>query len=235
MDPVTPQHARCQDDNTAICPGPHGEPLPPTLTLVGPKDRRRGEVEAFVAQTFAERYGARIDHFLPTFLVALSQAVDAALGLKAASSGALFLEHYLPDSAEEVLASKLGRRVSRADIVEVGNLVSHGGGQSHILFVALTELLCQLNQPWALFTATHEVRKLLNRLKIDQLPLAEADGRVLGDKLKDWGSYYDNKPVVVAVDARQARRALQGHPLGRLLLKSCAGQWDCGLLGGACL
>jgi len=234
MDFAAPQQSRSRL-HSATSYRVHGDPLPPTLTLVGSEDSRRADVEAFVANTFAQRYGARIDHFLPTFLVALSNGVDAALGLKSASTDALFLEQYLPASVEEVMAEKIGAEARRDHIVEVGNLVSHGGGQSHILFVALTELLCQLNQPWALFTATHEVRKLLNRLKIDQIELAVADGRVLGEKLKDWGSYYDNNPVVVAVDARQAKRALQGHPLGRLLLKNCAQQWDTRLIGGASL
>lgn len=204
----------------------HGLELPPKLALVGPHHPQRAAVERFIATCFARRYKARLSHFMPTLLVMGGAArVEACLGLRRGSpTQRFFLEQYLDQPAEQLLAGLLRRPVARTALVEIGNLVSLGGGRSQMLFVALTSLLGQIDAEWAIFTATPEVRKLLSRLKLTQYVLGEADGHRLGASLADWGSYYDGRPQVVAVQVRKARRALKSSVLNRLRLINCEPQ-----------
>lgn len=200
--------------------------LPPKLALIGRDHTQRSALERFIGICFARRYGATLNHFMPTLLVLGSaERPEACLGLRRGVSGCpFFLEHYLDGSAEHLLSEALRRPVARESLVEIGNLVSLGGGRSQMLFVALTSLLCQIDAEWAIFTATPEVRKLLSRLKLTQFVLGEADGRRLGPALADWGSYYDGRPQVVAVHVRKARRALKASLLNRLRLINCEPQ-----------
>jgi hypothetical protein len=91
------------------------------LTAAG--ESGRAAVEAYIAQKFAETYGARIQSFLPQLLSLHNNgALGAALGLRRAGSGALFLEQYLDRPVQQLLAEAAGQPVARADIVEIGNL-----------------------------------------------------------------------------------------------------------------
>lgn len=193
------------------------------LTAAG--EPGRAEVEAYIARKFSETYGARIHRFLPQLLsLHAGDLLRAALGLHRADSGTLFLEQYLDRPVERRLAEVAGRAVARADIVEVGNLVSTSRGSSQLMFLMLAELLAGARVTWAVFTATPHVRKLLTRLTTDQLVLCAADGRRLGAELKNWGSYYDTRPVVTAINVVLTRDALLRQPLARELLQKCAAQ-----------
>ncbi|WP_308365595.1 MULTISPECIES: thermostable hemolysin [unclassified Microbulbifer] len=193
------------------------------LTTAG--DAGRAAVEAYIAQKFAATYGARIHSFLPQLLsLHRGGVIDAALGLRRADSGALFLEQYLDRPVERQLAAAAGRPVARSDIVEIGNLVSTSRGSSQMLFLMLAELFAEARVNWAIFTATPEVHKLLSRLTADQIVLCVADGGRLGAQLQNWGSYYDTCPAVTAIDVTASREILLQRPLVCELLRNCAAQ-----------
>lgn len=199
------------------------------LTAAG--DPGRAGVEAYIAQRFSETYGARIHSFLPQLLsLHVGGVLGAALGLRRADSGTLFLERYLDRPVEQQLAGATGQPVARADIVEIGNLVSTSRGSSRLLFLMLAELFASAHVTWAIFTATPEVHKLLARLTADQVVLCEADGKRLGAELKNWGSYYDTRPAVTAINVPLSRGALLQQPQARQtqetrkLLQTCAAQ-----------
>lgn len=182
--------------------------------LVGPWHPQRAQVESTIAQRFADVYGADVTRFMPLQLcLRLNDDIVATVGIRAASSSALFLEHYLDAPVEQVASAALGCSVERCDIVEIGNLVSTWRGSSQWLFIALTLLLCEQRQPWVTFTATQEVQKLLRRLDIVPVALVQADADRLGIEKSSWGSYYSQKPLVMITHAPTAKQKLLAHPL----------------------
>ncbi|MFZ3116692.1 MAG: thermostable hemolysin, partial [Variovorax sp.] len=95
---------------------PHdGDPSPaagaaserPALVVHGRDDPRRAEVEAFVRDIFARRYGAQVQQFAPV-LVSLQDhgEIVAAAGYRSAADAPLFLERYLPSPVEALLAAQ---------------------------------------------------------------------------------------------------------------------------------
>ena len=194
-----------------------------SLTAAG--DAGRGEVEAYIAAVFAANYGARIHSFLPLLLSQRKRdSISSALGLRRADRGTLFLEQYLDRPVEEVLTEATRHSVARADIVEIGNLVSTCHGSTLMLFLMLAELFAAAGMTWAIFTATPEVHSLLQKLALDQVVLCRADGERLGAELADWGSYYDTHPSVTAVNVSEGRQTLLKKPLTRRLILACTEQ-----------
>ena len=59
-----------------------------------PCTKRRDEIEDLIRVRFAEQYGAKIQHFMPCLLGLedLSGQLQAAVGIRGAGAGALFLE-----------------------------------------------------------------------------------------------------------------------------------------------
>ncbi len=205
---------------------PVASPLPSDtqLRFVPGHSSTRSGYEAFIAAVFQRRYGAVLSHFLPSFLaVERAGQLRAALGVaRADEQGSLFLEQYLVAPAEVLLGKAVGRPVARDSLIEVGNLASCGGGASQLLFLMLTAYINRIGAEWAIFTATPEVRKLLSRLGLLQYVLGEARGERLGDALADWGSYYDSRPQVVAVNALDAQCRLLREPRFSAAMLSCA-------------
>ncbi len=161
---------------------------------------RRQALEAFIGARFAERHDARIRHFMPD-LLALEDVeghLRAAVGVRDAASGALFLERYLDRPVEVELALRHGVGVPRGRIAEVGNLAALGIGHARLLIVALTDLLVGEGFEWVVFTATTEVSNSFHRLALAPLVLGKADAARMGDEREDWGRYYDGHPRVMA-------------------------------------
>ncbi|MBQ0796443.1 thermostable hemolysin [Zhongshania sp.] len=200
--------------------------MSPQLFLLGRKAPERAQIEAYIANKFSSTYGATLREFLPFFLIMRARReISGVLGMRRGSHGhALFVEQYMDKPAERLLGEILGRPVERSSLVEIGNLVSTWRGSSQMLFIALASLICRAGAEWAVFTATPEVQKLLRRLRVEQHALCEADGRRLGVQLADWGTYYDTKPTVIAVNARSAIDSFAKQPMTAMLLNSCDAQ-----------
>jgi len=62
----------------------------------------------------------------------------------------------------------------------------------------LARHLDRLGFEWVVFTATRELIGIFTRLGLPLLAIAPADPARLGKDAKDWGSYYDAEPIVVA-------------------------------------
>lgn len=171
----------------------------------------RPEVEGFIRASFAAAYGASLHHFLPDLMSVRDgrRALLAVLGLRPAESGALFLEQYLEAPIEDTLGRALRRDVTRAGLVEVGNLaVAHSGG-ARWLIAALTAYLKGAGVDWAVFTAVPALRNAFARMGIELSPLALADPRRLAEAERtQWGRYYDTGPLVMAASVHQAFDAL---------------------------
>lgn len=193
--------------------------------LANPADSERLALECYIGHCFAKAYGANLTHFLP-LLLAYGEGCDfhSALGMRRADSGALFLEQYLDAPVEACLSTAAGVPVARSQIVEIGNLVSSARGSSRMLFLILAELMAAADLTWAIFTATPEVHRLLQKLTDNQLSLCRADGTRLGAALADWGTYYDTRPVVTAINVAAEREKLLQRPLVGELLEACRPQ-----------
>ena len=85
-------------------------PAAPRLQLHRAGSARRGEVEAFISAVYRERYGAELQHFAPVLVSLHDEHGEcvAAAGYRAADSGPLFLERYLP-ARGGIAAASIGR------------------------------------------------------------------------------------------------------------------------------
>ncbi|MDX1375083.1 MAG: thermostable hemolysin [Burkholderiales bacterium] len=161
---------------------------------------RRAAFEQFIADRYARAYGARLTQFLPQ-LLGVRDGIGgwrAAAGYAPAHADALFLEQYLDQGIEQVLAAALGRPVARSGIVEVGNLAAASAGMARVLVPQLARHLHRLGYRWVAFTATRALRNAFARLGLRPLPLAAADPTRLPDAGASWGSYYAQDPMVMA-------------------------------------
>jgi hypothetical protein len=161
---------------------------------------QRPALERFIAERFRQAYGAQLSHFC-TYLLGLRDSAgawQAAAGYTPAASGALYLEHYLDRPVEVVLSAAVGERVPREGVVEVGNLASAARGFGGRFLPALRRTLVDLGYVWAVFTATREVRGILEHFAFDARVLAPATPAALPDGGTGWGTYYAHEPRVMA-------------------------------------
>ncbi len=193
----------------------------PAFTLSLPADAARPAMETFVADRFAEAWGARVTQFLPLLLgMQCLGHYTAVAGIRPAAQGPLFLERYLDTSVEAILSAAVQEDVPRRAIAEIGNLVAGQRGASHLLFLVLTAALHRAGYRWIVFTATHPLRNNLTRLGYPVLKLATAArDRLEPAALAEWGSYYDSEPWVMAGTLDDAMRLAEQRPLLRRVLR----------------
>jgi hypothetical protein len=187
--------------------------------LLLPNDAERSPVERYIAQQFAEHYGAAVRHFMPCLLtVSCANTLRAAAGIRPAASGALFLEHYLDQPVEQAISQALHIPIARDQIVEIGNLVGTHRGASQLLFLLLIAVLHRAGFHWVTFTGTRQVEQIIQKMQFEITRIGAADRQRLGASADEWGSYYDNHPqlFVGRVDAGMAN--IQNHPLMQQVL-----------------
>ena len=184
-----------------------------------PCTKRRDEIEDLIRVRFAEQYGAKIQHFMPCLLGLedLAGQLQAAVGIRGADAGELFLERYLDRPVEEEITARNGRYLQRSEIVEVGNLAAVGAGHARLLIVALTDVLVALGFRWVAFTGTSTLLNSFQRLGLSPLSLGLADPACMGDDLADWGSYYATRPQVMVGDIYAGHQRLQAMGIYRRL------------------
>lgn len=199
--------------------------IAPKFRLHAPGSATRAEVEAYIAGKFRRSYGARIEQFMPHLLtLSCGDSCSAALGIRNAAAGRLYLENYLQSSIESALADRLSVTVRRDGLVEIGNLVSTWRGSSQLLFLFLTLLLQRIGCEWVAFTATGEVAQLVRKMNFKALTLCEARREQVGGDAGKWGSYYETHPHVMAGHVPGACAVIRRHPLSSALAKVLAPQ-----------
>jgi hypothetical protein len=176
---------------------------------------QRDEVEHFIHAIYAERFGARPPALLPHLLAFrdVSGALCAAVGLRVAAAGPLFVERYLGRAVEAVLAERLGGRPERAQIVEIGNFAAVSAGAARALILALIPLLRDAGVRYPLFAATRQLRNAFARLGLAPRFLCRAEATALGDEGAAWGRYYETDPEVLYGDLLDARLPRLGAPV----------------------
>jgi hypothetical protein len=174
----------------------------------------RLQVEHFIHDTFAAAYGAEIQSFMPRLLAIRSKENEllAAFGVRSAEKGKLFLENYLDRPIEQVIAEKSGTLPQRTRIAEIGNLAAIYPGAVRWMIVALTVMLYEEGYDWVVFTGTASLRNGFNNLGLHPLEICPARVEQLESGERErWGSYYDNKPLVMIGNIREGFRAMRDN------------------------
>jgi hypothetical protein len=178
-----------------------------TCLAVGPNERLRSELEAFVNAAFLRKHRAHVRNFMPTLLLWKDGGSPmGVVGMRAARDEPLYLEHYLGAPIEHVLAERAGGPVQRTRIVEVGHLASCNCLAAARIAAALPRYLLECDYEWIVFTATRTVRGILSRLGAPLHELAVASAGCVSGTSDSWGRYYDSDPRVCAGFLPDARR-----------------------------
>src|ERR1700733_7253719 len=174
-----------------------------TTALLTDDDDRRRSAEEFIKNTYAARYGARLETF-PSRIIALLDhrgEILCAAGLRFLDDG-FFSENYLDVPIEDVVSAISARPVNRGAIFEVTTLASRAP-------LATAEFISEIGTfgekagfEWSFFTLTRRLQLLVRRLGIPLTYLGEADRRRIADSER-WGTYYASEPKVYAVASRR--------------------------------
>ncbi|SEH94988.1 Thermostable hemolysin [Rheinheimera pacifica] len=184
------------------------EPGESCLQLVLPDQPQRSSLQQFIQQGFATNYQAKVQHFMPNLLgVSRNGEWQAVLGLRSAAKTPLFIEQYLPDAVEQLLATH-GLSAERRQLIEIGHLYASNPQSLLQLFVLMAYALDQLNYRYLLCAATTQVRGILSRHGIELTELAEAKADALGEQAASWGTYYDTNPKVCVMDLAAVTRLI---------------------------
>ncbi|VVN83141.1 thermostable hemolysin [Pseudomonas fluorescens] len=169
-----------------------------SLLRVLPNDESRPTFEAFIQQRFRQAHGAEIRHFMPELFGLKNAAgtLNAVVGVRLASAGAMFLERYLDDPIEPQIGAAADRPVDRTSIVEVGNLAAVDTGSARLSIVAMTYVLAMGGLEWVAFTGSIGLVNSFHRLGLRPVTLCVADPQRLGEDRHAWGSYYQSQPSV---------------------------------------
>lgn len=162
----------------------------------------RAEIERFIGDVFREAYGAEIKRFKPCLMSLRDHdnKLVAACGFRSAALEPLFLETYLDKPIEAVLAERVGFPVKRGDIVEVGNFSVAEPGMARYLIAAIIAQLHATSKQWAVFTAVPLVRNAFIKMGMNPVILGDADkSRLSPEEQAEWGSYYEQKPQIMAI------------------------------------
>ncbi len=168
------------------------------------------QVVDFIRQRFFAVHGAIAPVNYGSFMSRMRAADQgAALGYRRASEGRLFLESYLDEPIEQVLQQRLGMEVERARVVEIGGLASNS---SAALVGLWNSAVCELGDDTDIGVAVliRPLRAMFRRLGITVHELAPARAERLGTLGTQWGSYYENDPIVCAGSLIEARTQFAG-------------------------
>lgn len=108
-----------------------------------------------------------------------------------------FSQQYLDLPVGELLSRRTGLDVAPEAILEVGGLACSTPFAAYPTLRAVFRWGRERGITWGLFTATFEVRRLIQRAKITPLMLMPAEASRVEDP-GQWGDYYDHDPWVCA-------------------------------------
>lgn len=191
---IEPQFKSNSFDN--IAPALYTQPLEALIAQQG--DISRATVEAFIKQGFQQVHQASIHSFMPSLMYLRKYGlIQSALGVRVCSENT-FLAQYFDQPLAQVL-NHSGFQVELQDCVEIGNLRSISNTYTQHLFLMAVLALSLRNKSVMLFTAIPPVTNILNKHNIPYIELAAADESRVSGGPDSWGSYYENKPMVMAV------------------------------------
>lgn len=172
----------------------------------------RESAQQFIASVFRKQYGAEPTYFADMLIGCRDSQGHwvAALGFSALAHRPAFLEHYLDQPVERLIGRmqtevlRQPAKVSRWDVVEVGNLAAIRPGASRAVILQMTKYLHLRHFRWVVLTATRSLINSFSKLGYNPLCLASADPGRLNGSATQWGSYYDSNPQVMLGDIHAA-------------------------------
>ena len=194
----------------------------PDFSMVSRHHVQRGALEGYIGDKFRKDHGATIRSFMPYLLtISCGGNFSAAVGIRPAATEKLFVETYLDAPIEQYVSRVSEKNEGRNGIVEIGNLVATQGGTSQLVFILLTAVLAEAGHQWVAFTATAQVKHLLEKLNFTCHRLAAADPSRLGASAAEWGSYYANSPQVMVIHVGEALEKIGNNRLASAALALC--------------
>jgi hypothetical protein len=172
----------------------------PARGRFGVADRQspsRAELEASIRRAFGQHFGAEVRGFMPYLASYLSDEGRGVIGYRPAGDDPLYLESYLELPIESMLSRLTQTQVERHSVVEVGQFAADDVRVVGQLFAELVPFLREQGFLWICFTATHKIRHLLKRAGLTGLTIATAREDAVRGHADQWGSYYDNDPLVI--------------------------------------
>lgn len=165
---------------------------------VGSPDRTA--IEEFIAQRYMDSFGVRPPLFAPRLVAVLGRddRIVAACGLRAVADG-FFSEPYVDGTMEEAASRVLGRAIERRRLFEITTMAATSGAGMRRAVIAAIAFGRRMRCRACLFTATAELRVLLDRHGIVARPLAQARPELLA-AADAWGAYYAHDPWVCIAD-----------------------------------
>lgn len=181
-----------------------GSPAPagiPAGVVVYSRDAAgRPALEAFIQEGFRRKHGAAVRSFMPV-LIGLhdtSGRIVGAAGYRGAAREPLYLEQYLDQPVEGLIAARRsGRAIPRAAVAEIGNFACNDCATAVTMVGVLAAFLLDQHHRWVVFTATRTVRGIMRHLGISLGELGRADKSRVVVTADDWGVYYASDPRVM--------------------------------------
>lgn len=147
---------------------------------------------------FGTHFDACVCGFLPHIAeYEHSSGSSGIIGFRRATDEKLYLENYLPNPIDIEILAASGRTAPRERIVEVGQFIVDDRNIVSYFFRDLVPFLAAREFEWICFTATRQIRSILDRVGFRGLPIRGADQEFVCDTGDSWGSYFENDPVVI--------------------------------------
>jgi Thermostable hemolysin len=178
-------------------------------------DLQRKKLENFVQESFEKYYQVKLSEFYPLLLNLAStnnpDSINAVAGIRCAGEGKLFSEYYLSTRLEDSASRCFKNKLSRQQIVEVGNFAPAGIHYAPALLMAMIGFLYSAGYSCVVFTAVPWVCSIFKRLGLPPLQVSEANSSCLPlDVQQQWGdSYYQHHPKVYMGDLSLGFRTIQ--------------------------
>ena len=169
------------------------------FSIVDDRQSDRAAIEAFIRDAFADNFHANICYFMPRLFGVVDREgrLSGAFGLRTATQR-LFAEQYLDKPIELAIGERVGKKVNRGDIVEVGHLCGNCPGAARVTIALLIRHLFSDSAKWVVFTGTSVLRNAFHRVGLFPIEIASARIDALPENMRPlWGSYYEHHPLVL--------------------------------------
>ncbi len=170
----------------------------------------RSTIEQFIQEKYQHIHHASIEHFSSILFAGYSQTgLQVAIGMEKLTQKKAFLEQYLDIPIEQALNKISRSTITRDKIAEIGNLAAKNIEQAKLMVAFLVFYLSKQQIKWAVCTGITAVRYVLQQMGLRFYVLEKANPDALGIKKHLWGSYYQQKPYVLAICVEEALQVAQ--------------------------
>ncbi|MFL4393903.1 thermostable hemolysin [Acinetobacter pittii] len=162
-------------------------------------------LESFINNSFKKTHQAELSSYLSTLFSGKSNNdVKVAIGIESLKDHIAFLEQYLSIPVHKAIEQSVGYQVNREKVFEIGNLAAIDIKNAKLIIAFLVFYFSIHKVEWAVCTGTIAVRYALKQMGLIFHVLEKADPLALQDEGEQWGSYFEQKPQVLAIHVPQA-------------------------------